>query len=451
MSDTKRRSVCVYDYGAFVTLAQYLVGRFAKVFYFCPWQDAYPSSGPRLVGTGIPGVTRIETDIWDHLDEIDLFVFPEVCDGPLQEHLVSLGKRVWGSRRGEELELDRAKAKETFKRLGMDVGPYEVVEGIDALRAFLKKHKDQYVKINTTRADMETFHALSYQDAEVALDHIEHRMGASAEKRTFIVEKNLSPAIETGYDGYCIDGKWPKSGVTGVEIKDRCYVQRAISYRQLPQSVRTVNDKLAPELKRYGYRGFISTEVRATPDGGAYLIDPCARFGSPPNEACQLQIENLAEIMWEGADGIVIEPEFAATYAAELLIRSEFALSNWQPIRFPKSIADHVKIRNLTIIDGMHYCVPLGSQGGCSVIGAVAAIGDTAEEAIENCKAIAKQVQGHDIDFSPDTLDESWEALQQVLPKGIDTRKSKAEQRTDALRARGAISDKQYDKMKARA
>ncbi|XUM21053.1 hypothetical protein ACRAVF_27200 [Bradyrhizobium oligotrophicum S58] len=127
MTDLSTKSVCVYDYGAFVTLAEYLVGKFGRVFYFCPWQDAYPSSPPRIVGTGIPGVTRIERDIWDYLDEIDLFIFPEVCDGSLQEHLVSLGKRVWGSRSGEELELDRVGTKKLFKKLGMDVGPYKVV------------------------------------------------------------------------------------------------------------------------------------------------------------------------------------------------------------------------------------------------------------------------------------------------------------------------------------
>jgi hypothetical protein len=50
--------------------------------------------------------------------------------------------------------------------------------------------------------------------------------------------------------------------------------------------------------------------VRCTKDGKAYLIDPCCRAGSPPNELYQLMISNLADVIWYGAEGLVIEPEF---------------------------------------------------------------------------------------------------------------------------------------------
>lgn len=450
MKTYKQATACVYDYGAFVTLASYLVGQFRHVYYFCPWQDAYPSSAPRIVGSGIPGVTRIETDIWDHLDDIDIFIFPEVCDGSLQEHLASLGKRVWGSRGGEELELDRVKAKEIFKKLGIDVGRYAVVEGISELRGYLKKHKDQWVKVSTTRADMETWYAKDYETAEIHLNELDHKLGASAKHMTFIVEQSIKPAIECGYDGFCIDGKFANGGVTGIEVKDRCYLQRAVTYHELPEPVRRVNDRLAPALKRYGYRGFISTEIRATEDGKAYLIDPCARFGSPPNEACQLHIKNLAEIMWEGSGGIVIEPEFAAQYAAELLLRSDWAMHNWLPIRVPDEMLPHLKIRNLAMIDGEPYFVPLASQGGCSVIGAVAALGKTPDEAINKCRELAEQIDGYEIDCSPDSLDEAKKDLAEILGKDIDKPKSKADRRVEELKAKGMISEKQYQKRLAK-
>lgn len=447
----REASACVYDYGAFVTLAAYLVGQFRRVYYFCPWQDAYPSSAPRIVGSGIKGVTRIEGDIFDHLDDIDLFIFPEVCDGSLQQHLVSLGKRVWGSRAGEELELDRPKTKELLKRLGLDVGKYAVLEGMDALRDHLKDHKDQWIKVSTTRADMETWHAKDLKDAEVHLNELEHRLGASARHMQFTVEDAINDAIECGYDGFCVDGKFANGAVTGIEVKDRCYLQRAVRYAELPVAVRRVNDGLAPALKRYGYRGFISTEIRATRDGKAYLIDPCARFGSPPNEACQLQIKNLAEIMYEGAAGIVIEPEFASRYAAELLLRSEWAMHNWLPLRIPPAIRQNVKIRNLAMIDGEPFYVPLASQGACSVIGAVAALGDTADQAIENCRKIASQVEGYEIDCSPDSLDESKDHLAKILGPTIDKPLTKEQRRAQEAYRNGKISDRQLDKMMARA
>lgn len=446
----KEAAACVYDYGAFVTLAAYLVGQFRRVYYFCPWQDAYPSSGPRIVGTGIAGVTRIEGDIWDHLDDIDLFIFPEVCDGSLQEHLLALGKRVWGSRAGEELELNRPKTKELLKKLGLDVGRYAVVEGIDGLRSHLASRKDQWIKVSTTRADMETWHAKDARDAEVHLNELEHKLGASAKQMEFLVEDAINDAIECGYDGFCVDGKFANGSVTGIEVKDRCYLQRALRYAELPEPVRRVNDGLAPALKRYGYRGFISTEIRTTKNGKAYLIDPCARFGSPPNEACQLQITNLAEIMWEGSDGIVVEPEFAARYAAELLLRSEWAMHNWLPLRIPPAIRKHVKIRNLAVIDNEPYYVPLASQGACSVIGAVAALGDTSDEAIEACRKIAAKVEGYEIDCSPDSLDESKEHLAKILASNIDKPKPKAVREAERLHREGKISDKQLNKVLAK-
>lgn len=439
------RTCLVWDNGLFLEIAVTLSKTFGRVLYYCPWTNGYPKSNALLIGHGIPGVERVRSP-WPHFDEVDLWVFPDVYEGETQEWLARQGKRVWGCRMGAELEIDRDLSKRQSKKLGIDIGPYKVITGLDALRTHLKANDDQWVKISWTRGDMETFGAKSYARVEPRLDELEHSLGAKKKIMEFIVEEGINPAIETGYDGYCIDGKFPKGAMTGVEVKDEAYVMKITTFAQLPDQVKSVNEKLSPALKKYGYRGFISTEVRCTEDGKAYLIDPCARAGSPPNELYQVMMSNMAEVMWYGAEGIVIEPEFRAKWGAEVLLISDWADQNWAQVSFPKSIREHVKLRNFCIIEGEYYVIPQWT--GSAEIGAVVAMGDTADEAIEKCKAIAEKVEGHNLDKPTDALDIAREQLDEVL--GPDKPLTKEQRQAETLHKQGKISDRQYDKIMAR-
>ena len=334
MTNYKNKSVCVVDNGLFIELAITLTKFFGKVYYYTSWTDGYPKSNRLQVGQGIPNVKRL-TDLWEMVDEIDLFVFPDVYEGPLQVHLANLGKRVWGCRNGAELELKRAASKEHCKRMGIDIGPYVQLKGLDALREHLKENDDQYVKIDATRGDMETFHSKNYKLIEPRLDELEHTLGAMKHVKEFIVEAAIRPAVEVGYDGYTIDGKYPTKAFYGIEVKDKGFIGRTKPYSGLPAEVIDVNEKLSGTFREFGYRGFWSSEVRITPDHKAYLIDPCCRCGSPPNEVYQLMFANLADILWEGAEGVLVEPEFNGKWAAELLLLSAWADKNWQAIEVP--------------------------------------------------------------------------------------------------------------------
>ena len=446
MASHKDRTVCVYDHGLFVELAVTLSKDFGRVLYYVPWENGYPRSNAPRIGQGIKGVERVSSP-WGFVDEIDLWVFPDVYEGALQEYLVSQGKRVWGCRMGEDLEIDRVASKEHCASLGIDIGPWERVVGLDALREHLRRNDDQWVKISATRGDMETFHAKNFAQVEQQLDELEHNLGAKKKVMEFIVEQGINPAIEIGYDGYCIDGKFPMGALVGVEVKDKAYVCRTMRYRELPKQVRGVNDKLAPTLKKLGYRGFISTEIRCSEDGKAYLIDPCARCGSPPSELYQMMITNLADIIWEGAEGIIVEPEYAAKYGAQVMLLSDWADSNWQQVDFPESIREHVKLRNMTKIEGQYYVIPQWT--GMPEIGAVVAMGDTQDEAISECKRIAEMVEGHSIEKPIDALEQARDDLNEAL--GEDKPQSKVEREADRLRMAGKISPKQYDRMIAGA
>jgi hypothetical protein len=75
-------------------------------------------------------------------------------------------------------------------------------------------------------------------------------------------------------------------------------------------------------------------------------------------------------------------------------------------------------------------------------------LGNTPDEAIEEVKRIAGLVEGHLLDKPVDALDVAREQLDQVL--GPDKPKSKTERQAEALRAKGRISDRQFDKVMAK-
>jgi hypothetical protein len=416
MTNYKSKTVCVVDNGLFLEVAVTLARDFGKVLYYMPWQSGYPKSNVLLVGHGIPGITRIDS-FWPVIDDIDLFVFPDVYDGPLQEHLVSLGKRVWGSRYGEELELFRAESKKLLTKLGIDIGPWKLIKGITALREHLKKHQDQWIKISRTRGDFETFHAENYDLVKPKLDELEFNLGAKASIMEFIVEEAIPDAVEVAYDGFTIDGKFAKNATFGIEVKDKGLVTKTLKYDALPEQVRSVNDKLKGTLAEYRYRNFFAVEMRITKDGTPYVIDPCCRAGSPPSELMLELIRNWADIMWEGAEGTVVEPVFAAKWGAELLIISDWGDRNWQPLQFPKSIRSQVKLRYLTIIDGIPYVVPQASAH--PEIGAVVATGDTMEAAIAEVTRLAEKVKGFYVDVHPEALEAATEQFEKLKEFGI--------------------------------
>jgi len=414
--DFSNKTVCIIDNGLFIELAVTLSKTFGRVLYYMHWVNAFPQSNTRIVGKGIPGVERIY-NYWEVKDEVDLWVFPDIYTGPEQLELESQGKRVWGSRCGDELELYRPETKEHLRSLGINIGNYKVVKGMANLRAHLKEHEDQYVKVSTTRGDMETFKSKNYKLIEPKLDELEYKLGAKKSVMEWVVEDAITEAVEVGYDGFTIDGKFPKHAMAGIEIKDKSYLGVFKEYDKMCQQVKDINAKVAPTLASYGYKNFFCCEMRITKDGTPWVIDPMCRFGSPPGELVQNMYSNLAEILWYGAEGVLVEPIAEAKYGAEVLIHSSWADNNWQPIEFPPELRDNMKFRNLCIIDGKYYVAPQGV--GLPEIGAVVATGDTKEEAIKKCKEACEQIEGYYIETYADSLDEATEEEKKLNEFGI--------------------------------
>lgn len=272
--DLKTKTVIVYDNGLFVEIAKTLSKSFKKVYYYCPWKSAFPKSNQYVIGDGIEGIERV-WEFWDYVDKVDLFCFLDVYDGDIQEHLVSIGKNVWGSRKGEEMELYRNDMKEYMKEVGLYATPFKVIKGVAALREYLTKNENVYVKINMLRGNFETFKSENYELSEPRLDEIEFVLGALKTEQEFIVENAYDNAVETGVDMYTIDGRFPSSTLAGIEIKDEGYVGKIVPYEKLSEKLTDFNDKMKTAFNRYNYRGFFSTEIRISKDRKPYMVDFC--------------------------------------------------------------------------------------------------------------------------------------------------------------------------------
>lgn len=397
----KDKSVLVYDAGGlFISFAERLARDFGRVGYMVEWESGFADGRELLVGSGLAGVDRIRY-FWPHLDKWDLFVFPDVWRSDLQEYLRSIGKRVWGTGTGSSLELARWYTHELLPILGLPQNNAQQVLGTDNLRAYLKTHKDQYVKLSTFRGIGETWHAEDYDMAKGQIDELDSIHGPLAQVLGFIVEEAIPDAIEVGYDGYYVNG-FPNKAVWGLEAKDKGYLGKATAYDELPETVRKTNDALKKALSEHTYRQFFSTEIREK-DGVGYLIDITARLASPAGEVYTEMFVNLAEILWEGAAGNLVEPQIEEPYGAQIILCSEWAEKHFEAIKFPEEIRPFVRLYNHCRINDIDYTVPQSAL--MKQVGSVVALGKTAEQAVALCKKRAEKVHGYDIESEADSLD----------------------------------------------
>jgi phosphoribosylamine-glycine ligase len=410
MKQTKDVTAIIIDNGgSYLPLAVRLAREYKRVYYCCmSWQDPYPKMNKSEIGTGIESIEVINNP-WDVYDKIDLWIFPDVYFGAFQMWLVEQGEIVWGSRQAEELELNRDLLKEHMKDLGLPVNEWQTIKGIENLRVFLQDNEDVYVKINTWRGTVETFYSKNYQLIKPELDEIQHSLGAFGSELEFLVEQPVNDAVEKGYDGWNIDGKYPEIILSGVEIKDKAYAGKIMKYSDLSPLITDFNTAMADTFKNYGYRGFHSCENRIDKNKKSYMIDFTARTPCPPGEIYLEIFTNLGEVIWAGANGEIILPTTSYQWGVELLIESEWGIKNFQPVYYPKKYEPFIKLKKAMIKDGINYIIP--QLYGSSDMGAVVGLGDTLEVACRNCIDIADSIEGNGLVIRKDTLDSAQEEL----------------------------------------
>ena len=415
--DLSAKTVLVVCNPLFASMAERLARDFGKTYLYIPHAGSFPTINRGMVGFGLKDVELVDDVFGKHFDKVDLFCFVDLGHAALQVQLEKMGKRVFGTRNGDEMEVYREVCKKHMEGLGLPVQPWRVLKGMSALREHLKGHKDQHVKIDRWRGLMESFFAPTYEVVETKLDSIAHDMGAFKEELEFIVEDNLPDCVEIGTDTFCIDGQYPEATLIGLEIKDQFYAGQMTKFSELHPVLRRWNEAMAPMFGKYGYRCSLSNELRITEDLKDYCIDATCRAPSPPSELWQELFTNLPEIMWYGAEGIVVEPIPAAKWGVEVILKSPWAKEHTLPIDFDEKYARQIKLYNPAIVDGRRYVVCQDEDK--AEVGAVVGWGDTLEAALEHCREAGESIKAYGVSFKMGGADEASEQIEQLEKLGI--------------------------------
>jgi hypothetical protein len=413
----KLKTVLVFDFGSQIAVAQRLSKDFGRVLYYIPSvTNGFKDHKAHGIGRGIEGVERVD-DWWDYYNEIDLFVFTDIYMGGLQQYLRMQGKAVFGGGKASEMESNRLQFLQLVESLELPTLKYDVAKGVEELDEKLKNVTDKYIK-SSLRGDFETTHYVNYVLFQTELKRLKHDMGVYAEDETYLICDPIEAIGEIGYDGFVVDGMYPKESCCGIEIKDAGYIGKIVPYSNLPKQIKIVNDKFSDVFRSYGYRAAFSSEVRIDSKKDGYFIDPTLRFPEP-NTALTLEMyTNYSQIIYEVAIGIVPEIQYRYKWGCELIIKSELAKTEPIAVQFPKKYADNVKLKNLVIDkDGVHWVTPNNVE--MCEIGAVVAMGDSMEEAIKNAVKIAETVKGHDLKIGTSCMEEAKEQIANLNKHGI--------------------------------
>jgi hypothetical protein len=418
MKDVKDISICLVDHGIFFGLAQQLAKSVKRVDYYSPgWERGFSSCRDGSIGDGFEEVGLIH-DLWEHKKDYDLFAFPDIQHSGIQLELESQGFPVWGSRTGDSLETLRLKFMRTVDSLGLEVASYRTFYGLSDLRDFLKKNNDKYIKISRWRADMETYHHINYELSRNWLDEKAVVFGDLQDEIMFMVFDPIDTDLEVGYDGYSIDGWFPNMAIHGIEKKDQGYIGAAQHYDDLPEQVREVNNRFSEVLAGHRYRNFWSTEIRIV-GNKFYFIDPTCRAGMPSGDGQFVLYKNLAEIMWRGAHGEVVEPEFSAKYVVQSLIEHNGDPDHWRTVQIEDGHYDHVRLLSPCKIRDNTYAISPSSAAG-ETVGSVLTWGDDLEAAIKENQKLSKEIsKSNPVTINTDAVVDVLKEMHSAAEQGV--------------------------------
>ena len=414
--DLSDKTAIVYDRGGlYLYCAEKLAEKYKTVAYYLADSDAYPTSQKASIGAGLPNIKRIH-DFWKHIDEADVVYFFDCYDGELQHYLKGKGYKVFGSGRGEQVEIDKVKFLDQLREFNLPVAETYIAKGMQDLKDYLRERDGQtmYLK-NLHRGDFESRKFTSLAQSKPFLDDLRKRVGTASDTMEVLVQHKIDADLEVGYDGFCVNGEFTDNCIVGYEIKDKGFVGKIFEIP--PDMLKNMNDVFSGVFKKLGYNGNYSTEIRVTKDGEPYYIDATCRVPSPPGELMCEIYENWADATYQIACGIVPVLEPKAKYGAEIVLTSDWHNEHELHVSIPKNIRQYVKLKNHTLRDGEFYCIPNGNGG---FFGAVVAWDDTLDGAIEKVMEYAKQVDADECDYDEGLFEDAKKQIEAGIKHGIE-------------------------------
>lgn len=415
MNDFANQTVCVVDNRWFMQLAQKLGESFGRVLYYSPFEEDLPHIELGVVGDGYERIERCD-DYWKVKKDVDLFVFPDLFHSGAQLELESQGYPVWGSRNGEQYELNRALWLRTLTDLRLPVPPFKQARGLSELkRLIFNADGPLWVKVSKWRGTMETTKVNTWEQAQPFLNGLSVSLGPLSEKVPFYVFDDIESIVEIGGDFICIDGQIPSRPLHGIEKKGSAYMAAFQEWSDFPEPMQITMDSFLPMLAKDRYRNFLSMEILQTKDGEWYPIDPCCRC---PNPALGSQLElysNLPEIVLGGAHGVFVEPVPAFEFAVECALTVRKG-SQWNVFDIPPEARQWCKIPKSCEVDGLICATPRDYDS----VGMLVGVGNTPKAAIAHANKTSELIKNTPLVVCLDDLAQVLQSIEKEEAAGIE-------------------------------
>ncbi len=350
----------VIDLGIGIQHALRLLEDGNEVYYYIPWQRAFPTYIDYLPGIGF-GFKKV-MDFFSVLDEVDYIVFTDIGYGWTADFLRKNNYFVYGGSPAEVLELDRMKGKEILNSLGIKTTKGIVLKGREELEEFLEENrgKSYYLKLNSFRGDLETSKVTSVDDAQAFLDKLAGIIGPLIEEIPFLLEEEIKDAVEVGVDAWFDGENFCPIVCNAFEIKANNFGRYLRLEEWIPFRDMLTNPKFIDYLRSVNHRGPINFE--GFWDGEEiYISDPCIRHSYPLSVQHALVIPDYTEFIISIATGECIVPNISdKIYFGLVNIYSDAMIGTnlWMPLNIPEELRDRVAFRRAVMIDDKPYAAP---------------------------------------------------------------------------------------------
>lgn len=385
-------SACVVDTsGLFLPLARRLAepGGFKRVLYHTPsWNKGSPELNEAIIGMGFDELEWCD-DIWESKADIDLFVFPDLNHSGMQLELRSQGYAVWGAGGAMKLETNREFFLEQLKELGLDVPPHDKVVGITALGEYLKDKEDIFIKLSRWRKTWETKHFRNWQLDGHKLPLWAVKFGGVREYIPFLCFHKIETQLEIGGDTFVVDGQWAQTQLHGIEKKDEAYFAAVTPRDKMPEELTHIMDAFSPYLAQTQARTQWSMEVRVA-ESGVYFIDATLRGGLPSTGSQLVAVKNFPELLWHGAHGELLVPEYRYKFTAECAVRIKGDAGSWETLIIPRELKPYLKVCDCCQVDDQIW-IPADDEP-TEEIGWLVSAGDTPTECAKQMNELADQL-----------------------------------------------------------
>jgi len=417
----------IVDNGGYTWLAE-LLGRLGvETGYYSPWENAFPLTRMVSLGSGLAGVERVNEPLrYLREDRPDLVIVPDLNHHDLEALAREWGLPTFGSGEAARLEQDRLFLKEFLAKADLPVGEYEVIDGIDDLEEYLRnpKNRDKYLKVSTFRGDLNTFHHEDWEQTSDWLIRTRAQLGPLGNQLRFLLEEPLETELELSLEGIFIDGQLLEPFMVGMEIKDAGEAGWLCpSLNALPPAVADVIRVIGAYFEEHEYRNFFAVEIRLMKDGTPFVTDVACRMPVPPGAALCHMIDNLIEVLAQGAEGFVTVPEVGKlpVWFTEIEVKSRWRINNFLHVRYPAKVAEQVALFDHCLIDDERWCLPhMPLDPEMDAFGSVFSFGASLKAAAADCQETCEQIKALEISWRHDVLDEATEKLEKLADHGFE-------------------------------